>query len=59
LRDYFALDLPEPVVLFSAFGIGAVACGVLELGWQVSVRVGRGRVSGGWVSRTARSPGDQ
>ena len=34
LADYFALDLPEATVLFSAFGLAAIACGVLEAGWR-------------------------
>ena len=39
-RDLFALDLPSVVVLFAAIGIAAIACGVLEAGWQLS----------GWVA---------
>jgi cation-transporting ATPase E len=45
-REFFALDLPDPVTFLAALGIGAIACGVLELGWRVA----------GWVDRTPGLP---
>lgn len=35
LQEFFALRLPPVVVVFAATGIGALAIGVLEAGWQV------------------------
>ncbi len=41
LRGYFDLPLPGLENLFVATGIGAIACGVLEIGWRIA----------GWVDR--------
>lgn len=46
LSEYFALELPEPRVLFGAFGIAAVACIVLEGGWRAAT----------WFSERDRAP---
>ena len=35
LRDYFDLPIPTDSMTLAAIGIGAVAAGVLELGWRV------------------------
>ena len=35
LRGFFELRLPPLVVVFAAIGIGAIAIGVLEGGWQI------------------------
>jgi cation-transporting ATPase E len=35
LQEFFALRLPPVVVLFAAIGIGAIAIGLLEAGWQI------------------------
>jgi cation-transporting ATPase E len=45
-RDYFALDLPSPLLFLACIGIGAIACGFLELGWRFA----------GWVDRTPGLP---
>jgi cation-transporting ATPase E len=45
-REFFALDLPDPVTFLAALGIAAVACGVLEIGWRLA----------GWVDRTPGLP---
>ncbi len=39
---YFALEPPNRTVVLAGFGIAAVACAVLEIGWRVF----------GWVNRT-------
>ncbi len=41
LREYFDLPLPDVENLLVATGIGAIACGVLEIGWRIA----------GWVDR--------
>ncbi len=35
LQEFFALRLPEPIVVFAAIGIGAIAIAILEGGWQI------------------------
>jgi cation-transporting P-type ATPase E len=40
-RDYFDLPLPGTEALLVACGVGAIACGVLEVGWRLA----------GWVDR--------
>jgi cation-transporting ATPase E len=35
LREFFDLRIPPILVLFAAIGIGAIAIGVLEAGWQI------------------------
>jgi len=35
IREFFELQLAEPVVTFAAIGVAALAVGTLELGWQV------------------------
>lgn len=40
-RKYFALQLPDTELVLAAFGIAAIACAVLEIGWRVF----------GWVDR--------
>lgn len=49
LRRYFALELPDAELVLAAFGIAAIACLVLELGWRIF----------GWVDRpVATDPDD-
>lgn len=49
-NGYFALPMPNPDMVLAAFGTGAAACGVLEIGWRVA----------GWVDRVYRpSPTDR
>ncbi len=40
-RDYFDLPLPGTQAMLAAVGVGAIACGVLEIGWRIA----------GWVDR--------
>ncbi len=35
LREFFALRLPPVIVVLASMGIGAIAIGVLEAGWQI------------------------
>jgi cation-transporting ATPase E len=35
IKGFFELRLPPLVVVFAAIGIGAIAIGVLEGGWQI------------------------
>lgn len=35
IRQFFELQLAEPVVTFAAIGVAALAVGTLELGWQI------------------------
>ncbi len=34
-REFFELRIPPVIVVFAAIGIGAIAIGVLEAGWQI------------------------
>lgn len=36
LRAYFELPLPDPTGILTAAGVGAGACGILEIGWRLS-----------------------
>jgi cation-transporting P-type ATPase E len=47
-QDFFALVLPDPMTIAAAVGIGAIAGGLLQVGWHLS----------GWAPPPANAPHD-
>jgi cation-transporting ATPase E len=55
-REFFALDLPDVLVVFAGIGVVAVAWALLEVGWRLSHWLGRKRPPHDARSSSTASP---